>query len=638
MNLARSGVSIEGNGIRPENVVWILGSIRTGSTWLGSMMGELEGNKWWNEPLVGEVFGFAYYIRAWEWQREREQFILANRYRKVWIKSIRSFVLDGANARYPELGESGYLVIQEPYGSIGAPLLMEALPESRMIFLVRDPRDVVASQLDAHRRGSWLDLWSEEEGWSANHLADEDPDAFVETFVRSQMQSMGRVWEAYEAHEGRKVLVRYEDLRSDPLKTLSDVFIRLGIPVDEAEFTRVVEKYIWENIPEERKGEGKFHRKATPGGWKEDLSPKQVKMVEEISAPILDGFYPGWRDGTTTTTHMPTRKRGTVHEVARRVKTLLGASARLVTQADSSKQVRERLADKGRETVRLQLARESPAKGGLSSEQVHAAVAKVEHWYHRIEVAPGIVTPGTHDSEAALAEMNVPENLSGKRLLDVGARDGYFSFVAEARGAEVVAIDAVPPHLNGFSTASSLLGSSVEYRTMNVYNLNSENVGTFDLIFFLGVLYHLRDPMLALDRLWEVARPGATIWVESHTIDSGLVAPATGKFRELASVAPDLVEVPMVQFYPRDLLLGNPTNWWGPNLAALKAMLEEAGFEVVRSKLIGRRGLVVGRKTEDSETTFHRNFDRADARRMRKEWLRTATLEMEEKALPGKGN
>ena len=94
----------------------------------------------------------------------------------------------------------------------------------------------------------------------------------------------------------------------------------------------------------------------------------------------------------------------------------------------------------------------------------------------------------------------------------------------------------------------------------------------------------------------------------------------------------------MVQFYPRDLLLGNPTNWWGPNLAALKAMLEEAGFEVVRSKLIGRRGLVVGRKTEDSETTFHRNFDRADARRMRKEWLRTATLEMEEKALPGKGN
>jgi tRNA (mo5U34)-methyltransferase len=172
---------------------------------------------------------------------------------------------------------------------------------------------------------------------------------------------------------------------------------------------------------------------------------------------------------------------------------------------------------------------------------------------------------------------------------------------------------------------------------MNVYNLNSENVGTFDLIFFLGVLYHLRDPMLALDRLWEVARPGATIWLESHTIDKGLVAPATGEFRELALVAPDLVEVPMAQFYPRDLLLGNPTNWWGPNLAALKAMSEEAGFEVVRSKLVGRRGLVVGRKAEDPETTFQRNFDRADDRRMRREWLRTATPGMEEKALRGKG-
>jgi tRNA (mo5U34)-methyltransferase len=225
-------------------------------------------------------------------------------------------------------------------------------------------------------------------------------------------------------------------------------------------------------------------------------------------------------------------------------------------------------------------------------------------------VAPGVVTPGINDSAGSLAVMEVPERLDGRRLLDIGARDGYFSFVTEARGAEVLAIDSMAPHLTGFSTAASLLGSSVEYRTMNVYDVRPESVGTFDMIFFLGVLYHLRDPMLALDRLWEVARPGATIWVESHVIDHNLTHPETGEQLRLASVAPDLVDVPMAQFYPRDLLSGDGSNWWGPNLAGLRAMVESAGFETVRARLHGGRGLVVARRVEDDRTNFFRELDR----------------------------
>jgi tRNA (mo5U34)-methyltransferase len=127
----------------------------------------------------------------------------------------------------------------------------------------------------------------------------------------------------------------------------------------------------------------------------------------------------------------------------------------------------------------------------------------------------------------------------------LGARDGFFSFAAEARGAEVLAIDAVArEHLKGFDVASALLGSNVGYRTANVYNLPPERVGAFDAIFFLDVLYHLRDPMLALDRLWEVARPGATIWLESHTIDDGLVNPETGVLEALSIIAPGLEKIP----------------------------------------------------------------------------------------------
>src|ERR687894_926160 len=93
-------------------------------------------------------------------------------------------------------------------------------------------------------------------------------------------------------------------------------------------------------------------------------------------------------------------------------------------------------------------------KEDLTPEEAREAISRVELWYHRIEVAPGVVTPGVHDSEAALAAMGLPERLDGKRVLDVGARDGHFSFVAEERGAELGAIASVPPHLPSLATSS----------------------------------------------------------------------------------------------------------------------------------------------------------------------------------------
>ena len=107
------------------------------------------------------------------------------------------------------------------------------------------------------------------------------------------LQNVGNTREAYEAHKGPKVLVRYEELRSDTLGTMRRIYSSLGIEVDEAELSGAVEKHSWENVPEEEKGEGKFHRKATPGGWREDLTPEQVEIVERITAPLLKEFsYP----------------------------------------------------------------------------------------------------------------------------------------------------------------------------------------------------------------------------------------------------------------------------------------------------------------------------------------------------------
>jgi hypothetical protein len=278
--------------MRPENLVWMFGTARTGSSWLSAIMGEIEGYSRWHEPLVGHLFGNLYYERAGH-RGEDEHFILGDRHRELWLGAVRKFVLDSAAARFPEVAGGGYLIIKEPQGSMGAPLLMEALPESRMILLVRDPRDVVASNLDAHQKGTWTtDLMRKGGKEKPPSLAESRPNAFVKGQARRYLRDVGNSKQAYDAHRGRKVMVRYEDLRADTLNTMKRIYSALEMPVDEAELARSVEKNSWENVPEEEKGEGKFHRKAKPGGWREDLTPQQVEIVEGVVGSLMRELYP----------------------------------------------------------------------------------------------------------------------------------------------------------------------------------------------------------------------------------------------------------------------------------------------------------------------------------------------------------
>ncbi len=244
------------------------------------------------EPWVGALFGNYYYRGVAERKHKAPHFIMG-RHRETWIGSIRNFVLDGARAIFPALPQDGYLIIKEPNGSIGAPLLMEALPESRMILLARDPRDVVASSMDARSEGGWnyknnRSMYLEGRKKSSS----DNPDAFAEGRAKRYLEGMGKAKEAYDAHQGRKVLIKYEELRADTLGTMKRMYSTLGIRVDEQELARVVEKHSWENIPEDKKGEGKFYRKASPGGWREDLTPEQAEAVERVTALLVKELYP----------------------------------------------------------------------------------------------------------------------------------------------------------------------------------------------------------------------------------------------------------------------------------------------------------------------------------------------------------
>jgi hypothetical protein len=281
----------ESSGVNPGNMIWIFSASRSGSTWLRSMMAELADHKVWEEPSVSRLFG-SFYRKAQKRQLASTHFIMGNPSRQGWIKLIRTFVLDGAHYTHPFLSSKHYLVIKEPDSAGGAPLLMEALPESRMIFLVRDPRDVAASALDAARKGSWMYEVLDKVAWKEEALANTNPDDFVRARANGYLRLIGSIKEAYDAHKGRKVLIRYEELRADPLETMKRIYSALEIPVEEEALAWTVEKHSWESIPRREKGEGKFYRKGTPGGWREDLTPRQVEIVESITAPLLEEFYP----------------------------------------------------------------------------------------------------------------------------------------------------------------------------------------------------------------------------------------------------------------------------------------------------------------------------------------------------------
>ncbi len=235
-------------------------------------------------------------------------------------------------------------------------------------------------------------------------------------------------------------------------------------------------------------------------------------------------------------------------------------------------------------------------------------VDSVDAWYHRVEVAPGLVTPGVNDSQRVLDLLALPADLSGQRVLDIGTRDGFFAFECERRGAEVVAVDYMPPEQTGFPIARELLGSEVEFIQENVYNLSPERFGRFDLILFLGVLYHLRDPMLALDRIWAMAR--GRLIVETQVIDEALLM-GDGEFKRLDDIGPELNSLPLMQFYPGAALNADPTCVWAPNEACLRAMIEEAGFEVESQLRVGQRGIAFAEWSEDPERDFWRRRDRA---------------------------
>lgn len=183
-------------------------------------------------------------------------------------------------------------------------------------------------------------------------------------------------------------------------------------------------------------------------------------------------------------------------------------------------------------------------------DERRALVGSRSDWFHSIDVGDGIVTPGVCTPEYQRhiwRTMALPEDLRGRRVLDVGTYDGYFAFECEKRGADVVAIDINPPDCRCFALARQLIGSKVVYHQMSVYELREDVLGgTFDFVLCMGVYYHLRHLFLALDNLWAITR--GELRLETHVIDEKFIL-GDGSVSRLADVDGRLRQTPIYRFY-----------------------------------------------------------------------------------------
>jgi len=281
---------IKGDPFPADKLIWIFGMGRSGSSWLAFMLDDVFGSSAiWQEPWTGVFLGpVASQEEGIERLKKREQTIFGSPFQEVWLTSIRRMVLEAAAARFSQLSRESNLIVKEPNGSSAAPVLVDALPESKFILLIRDPRDVASSMLDSVRPG----------GWREGRPGTKGPDnVIVSNAARTYAKNMDGAMRAFQAHRGPKVLVRYEDLRANTIGEMRRICSQLGILASEEDLERVVRKHAWENIPDKKKGLGKPRRKAIPGSWREDLSPEQARSVEEITAPLLEEFYPNIETG-----------------------------------------------------------------------------------------------------------------------------------------------------------------------------------------------------------------------------------------------------------------------------------------------------------------------------------------------------
>jgi tRNA (mo5U34)-methyltransferase len=222
----------------------------------------------------------------------------------------------------------------------------------------------------------------------------------------------------------------------------------------------------------------------------------------------------------------------------------------------------------------------------LQMTNLQEKLAAQKNWRHRIELAPGVFTPGSFNPQLKLGLLELPERLDGKRVLDIGTADGFFAFECERRGAaEVVAMDVRPP--GNFNLCKEAMNSTARYVQGSLYE---EELGQFDLVLCLNVLYHVKEVHLAIERLRRYC--AGDIIICTMALDNAYYRP-DGSTVPLAEIAPELKDAALMQYLPAIDGWEDRPSYWQVSSGAMLGMMKSVGFAVDRWKLGGANRIYI---------------------------------------------
>jgi hypothetical protein len=255
-----------------------------------------------NEPLIGLYLSpFLSDLSGWSpraldetnftirkvQDEQRDQF-LAREFRDVVDPALGELIRKRFLAqvvRYPPRAGAARAIaaVKEPAGSQSADLISSALPDSRLLFLLRDGRDMVDSAVAANVKGSWVTR----DFPGATGLDEKDRLDFVVEHSLKWLWRTQTVQDAIETHPGPTRTLKYEDLLAAPVSELAGLFDWLGLDATQSELEAMVGTHSFQAVPAERRGKGEFHRAATPGMWRENLRQSEIEAMDEILGPKL---------------------------------------------------------------------------------------------------------------------------------------------------------------------------------------------------------------------------------------------------------------------------------------------------------------------------------------------------------------
>jgi LPS sulfotransferase NodH len=276
-------------------LAWILGSSRSGSTWLLRMLGELPAVATIDDPHLGHHLGVWRPIPlAWaaaegepelatllDLQGERDDFFFSERYAHAWEPALRDLIRSRFSAQIADRAPDARAVVVKEPGSQAAELFSRLFPGSSLIFLLRDVRDVVASWLDAYRSGSW----AEPNGAFAASRGGRVP--LARWLASVWLYRTEAVERAVAGHPGPTPTIGYERLRGDPVAEVARVCAEAAIPADDDAIRAAVSAHDFDRISPSRRGQGRAIREATPGAWMRELSAAEVDAVVSVTGPKL---------------------------------------------------------------------------------------------------------------------------------------------------------------------------------------------------------------------------------------------------------------------------------------------------------------------------------------------------------------